>query len=324
MQLNKRAICLLSGGLDSALSAKIVKDMGVEVFGLYINTPFLQSKDVFKVAKDLEIPLFAKGVTKEYLDILKNPKYGFGQGANPCIDCHILFLRIAKEYMKETNCSFIVTGDVVGQRPMTQYKKVIEVIDREAEVSGCVLRPLSAKLLYETEAERAGIVDRNKLFDIKGRSRKAQISLAKRFGIDFYTSPAGGCILCDPAFSRRVKDALKHDELKLEYIPILKVGRHFRINGKKLVVGRNEFENGILLRNSSSWKIIEATSIPSPIGLFRGGDEIDIACSIVLSYSDFKGRDKWYVKVFESDRKSSTRFFYVPPLGKDEAKKYLI
>lgn len=217
MQKKAKGIVLYSGGLDSTLALHIMRRVGVEVIALVIRLPFLDIDEgsrayevIMKNVKKLNIKIRFVNILDDYLPLLKNPKYGFGSAVNPCIDCKILMLKIAKKVMEEEGADFIVTGDVVDERPFSQRRRVLSIVDREAGVEGLVLRPLSGKLLPPTVPEKAGLIRREDLLDIRGRSRKRQLELARNFGISSFLQPAGGCILTDPAFARRFNDMRKY------------------------------------------------------------------------------------------------------------------
>ena len=200
-----KAVVLFSGGLDSILALKLIQEQGIEVKGVNFKTPFFGLGEAFVIAKDLDIDLEIIDITEELLKILKNPKYGFGKNMNPCIDCHALMFKKAGEYMNKIGASFILSGEVLGERPMSQNRNSLSIIERESGLEGKILRPLSALLLTETIPEKGGLVDRNKLLDISGRSRKRQMKMADEMGIKDYPSPAGGCKLTEPSFSKRLR-----------------------------------------------------------------------------------------------------------------------
>ena len=250
--LNKKAIALLSGGLDSSLAIKIMLEQGVEIEALNFATPFCQctrhssgcKNEARKVAQQIGVQIKVVSLKDEYLDLVKNPPHGYGKNLNPCIDCRILLLKKAREYMPEIGASFVITGEVLGQRPMSQHRKALDMIERESGLEGLILRPLSAKLLPPTMPEKIGVVDREKLLKISGRSRKTQIELAREFSIIDYPCPAGGCLLTDKNFAAKMRDAMARSDIKAHDIPILKIGRHLRLTDEfKLIVGRNEVEN---------------------------------------------------------------------------------
>ena len=250
MSMNKRAVVMLSGGLDSTLAAKIMLDQGVELTGVYLSAPWgcCDKTKAMKVASALGIDFQVIKMTQEYIGVIRKPKYGYGSSMNPCIDCRIYMFDKVKELMARIDASFLVTGEVLGQRPMSQMRHSMSLIEGRAGLERRVVRPLSAKALPPTLPEEAGVVDREKLYGITGRSRKVQMELAQQFGILDYPNPAGGCLLTDQGFGRRVKDLFDHqEEIDLEDMELLRLGRHFRPGpAHKLIVGRNEQENATL------------------------------------------------------------------------------
>ncbi len=297
-----KAIALLSGGLDSTLAAKVVMEQGVELEALNFLTVFCTCTNrgetclaSQKAVENLGIPLRVFNVSEDYLNVVKLPKHGYGRNMNPCIDCRIFMLKKTKAYMEEMGASFIVTGEVLGQRPMSQRKDAMRLIEKEAGLEGIILRPLSAKVLPTTLPEREGWVDRGKLLNISGRSRKPQIELAKYFGIRDYPCPAGGCLLTDPGFAKRMKDLMLHNpDFSLNDVHLLKMGRHFRLSHLvKLIVGRNEEENQKIQTFAQGKDILlKVSSFPGPLSLLRGeyvqGD-IEKAAAITTYYSKAKG-----------------------------------
>lgn len=244
-----RAIALMSGGLDSSLAALLVKSQGVEVIGLHLASPFGCRTDVEKNAKAIGVSLLVKEKGAAYLDLVKSPQYGYGKNMNPCIDCRIFMFQMAEKIMHEELADFIVTGEVLGQRPMSQRKVALNLIDRESPLEGRILRPLSAKILPPTVPENAGWIDREKLLNVAGRGRKVQLELAESFGIEDFDSPGGGCLLTESSFTQKLRDFFDHEgteteELRLNQANLLRLGRHFRFPTKgKAIVGRNEMEN---------------------------------------------------------------------------------
>lgn len=300
-----KAIAMISGGLDSMLAAKIIKDMGIDVIGLYCAMPFsLRDRSAAgaggslmeKFAAQTGIDLRSLDITEDFLGVLKDPKFGYGSHLNPCIDCKILMFRKARELMAQWGASFLVSGEVVGQRPMSQQKRTMQQIDAGAQTAGLILRPLSAKLLDRTLAEKEGWVDREKLYDFNGRSRKPQTDLAVMMGIIEYHQPAGGCLLTDPRFSDRLADLMKRDKLDASNVALLRRGRHYRIgNAGRLIVGRDEQDNLAIERLAQAGDYVFSPSddIAGPTALGRGiASEQDIAlcCSIVSRYCDLNGR----------------------------------
>ena len=244
-----KALALLSGGLDSTLAVWLILKQGIEVIGVNFTTPFFSPKKAIESAKFLNIPLEIVDITDEYLNILKNPKYGYGKNLNPCIDCHAFMIRKTFELMKKYNADFIITGEVLGERPMSQNKNYLNIVAKYSGAEDYVLRPLSAKLLPPTKPEREKWVDREKLLDIQGRSRKRQLELAKEIGLENIPTPAGGCLLTEPIFSKKLLDLLKNKEdVTRRDLELLKIGRHFRLpSNVKVIVGRNKDENDKLL-----------------------------------------------------------------------------
>ena len=243
---------MISGGLDSTLAAKVLLEQGVELCGLYLSAPWgcCDKTKAMKVAQQLGIDFMVVKMTQEYIGVIRKPKYGYGSAMNPCVDCRIYMFEKAKELMAQIGATFLVTGEVLGQRPMSQMRGSMQLIEDRAGLNRRVLRPLSAKALPVTIPEETGLVDREKLHGITGRSRKPQMELAAQYGILDYPNPAGGCLLTDQGFGRRVKDLFDHQaEIDMEDMELLRFGRHFRAGAGeavKLIVGRNEQENATL------------------------------------------------------------------------------
>jgi tRNA U34 2-thiouridine synthase MnmA/TrmU len=253
-----RALGLTSGGLDSILSALILKNQGIQVAWINFETPFFSSNKARLAARMTGIPLAVKNITNVYVEMLKNPNCGYGGNMNPCLDCHALMLQIAGSIMKQERFDFLFTGEVLGQRPMSQTKPSLRYVEKNSGFPGYILRPLSAKLLAPTIPEQLGLVDRERLLDISGRGRKDQIKLAEDFGVTDYPAPAGGCLLTDVGFSRRLRDLLDHQEGCQERdFELLKYGRHFRLDDKhKVIVGRTKQDNKRILELSDPHKDI--------------------------------------------------------------------
>ncbi|AEA34494.1 thiamine biosynthesis protein [Hippea maritima] len=309
--LNKKCVALYSGGLDSLLAILIVKSLGVEVYPLFVQTPFY-NKEIDKLKEQLNksgLALETARDDKAYIEMLLNPRFGYGKNLNPCIDCKAFFYKKAKEYADKIGASFIITGEVLGQRPMSQRSyTVLRTIEKHAGLIDLVLRPLSAKCLKETIMEKEGIVDRDKLYCIQGRTRKAQFELAKTFGIEEFESPAGGCLLTDTQFSARLKEMLdKKDELNSPVaIELLKIGRHFRVDGFKFIVSRNAEETKFLTDNFSDLPQIRCLNSPGGVGVFLKEPHIETiitAAAILKRYSKkaqnliFKGSREFIIDV---------------------------
>jgi len=280
--MSLKAIALISGGLDSALAAKIIRLQGIDVIGIAFITPFVHPR-VGKLAGNIGIEINLIDISLEYLGLIKNPCFGFGKNLNPCIDCHIFMLKKAKEFMLEYKANFVITGEVLGQRPMSQNRVALRKIEKESGLEGLLIRPLSAKHLAWTIAEQKGWVDRDRLFDFSGRSRKPQLELAKQLDLEGFGQPAGGCLLTDPGFSRRLKDLLTYQqEFNLNDIELLKLGRHFRLSSQaKLILGRNQQENQRLISFFQDGSLLlEPMDIPGPVGILnpvRNTDSYDRA-----------------------------------------------
>lgn len=291
-----KAIGLLSGGLDSTLALKLILDQGIDVIALNFTSPFCTCNTchAIELSKKNKVPFKVINKGKEYFKILRNPKHGYGRGMNPCIDCRIFILKKAKKLMKRLGAKFIFTGEVLDQRPMSQHLKALNIIEKESGLEGLILRPLSAKLLPETIPEKKHWVNRKKLLRIKGRSRKEQIRLAKKIGVSEYPCPAGGCILTNKEYANKIRDLFKYfkkDDLK--QIRLLKIGRHFRLNKNKIIVGRNQEENKKLtkLKNKTDY-IFEVPDCGSPITILQNKktkEAIKLAAELTATYSDAKG-----------------------------------
>jgi len=267
-----KALLLFSGGLDSLIAAKLLQEQNIELFGLTFNSPFFGLEQAKESAKQIVLSLKIIDISKEQLKIVKKPKYGYGKNMNPCLDCHILMLKKAKEIMEKEGYAFVATGEVLGERPMSQNRRALNLVKKESGLNGYLLRPLSAKLLEPTIPEEKGWVDRDELLDIKGRSRKKQMELAEKFGLKEYPSPAGGCLLTDPQFSERLKKLLdKKPEASLNDIELLKYGRRFWENDNLIIVGRHkEDDENILDLAQEDDILIELKDYPGPTTLIRG------------------------------------------------------
>ncbi len=321
-----KAVALFSGGLDSILAVKFIQEQGIEVRGVNFKTPFFGLDKTFAAIKNLNINLEIINITQELLEILRNPKHGFGKNMNPCIDCHALMFKKAGEYMTKIGASFILSGEVLGERPMSQNRNSLNIIERESGFEGRILRPLSALLLTETIPEKKGLVDRTKLLDISGRSRKRQMELAAKIGIEDYPSPAGGCKLTEPAFSKRLRDLFSQKSFSLEEIELLKLGRHFRLSRDiKLVVGRNKEENEqLLIFFQDEDFLFKAKNLKGPVSLLKkrskvNNELIDKSCRITARYCDRNEEENEEVNInYYSKSKELVRTMKVKPLIEDE------
>jgi tRNA-specific 2-thiouridylase len=307
-----KAIALLSGGLDSTLAVLLLRRQGIDVTAVTFLTHFgCDITDSSSCSQDASLNALKYGfevklchLAEEFISIVKNPRYGHGKNMNPCIDCRILMLRKAKELMELTGADFVATGEVLGQRPMSQRRETLPMMDREAGLKGLVLRPLSAKLLKPTVPETNGIVDREGLCDFRGRTRKPQMALAEEFGLTEYPAPAGGCLLTDPAYSHRLRELLGHDaDPAMRDFHLLRVGRHFRLqSGLKAVVGRNKGENERIetLAEKGDY-LLRVENVGSPVTLLSGGacpEDIETAASFCARYSDARHLPEVKVTVY--------------------------
>jgi tRNA-uridine 2-sulfurtransferase len=286
-----KAIALFSGGLDSMLAAELIRRQNINVLCLTFTTPFFGPEKAQAAAKQINLPLLIEDITPQHLKMLKSPRYGYGKNMNPCIDCHILMLQEAGKKMVETGADFILTGEVLGQRPMSQGKQSLYVVAKNSGFPDYILRPLSAQLLEPIKAEREGKVDRSRLLSIQGRGRKEQIQMACDFGITDYAPPAGGCLLTDPMFSRRLRDLFSHqEEYEISDLDLLKYGRHFRANEQgKIIVGRNNFDNEQLHRLLTDDDLVFfMADFPGPYVVVPHGNValLPIAASLCVRYSD--------------------------------------
>ncbi len=324
MARTPKAIALISGGLDSTLALALVKRQGIAIKAINFYTGFcitetqrrkggradgtVPRNEALRAAADLEVDIEYVDVSGQpYLDMLVHPRYGYGANANPCVDCRIFMMRRARQILEEEGADFVFTGEVLGQRPKSQRRDTLRTIERESGLEGRLLRPLSAKLLEPTVPEREGLVDRERLESISGRSRQRQMELARELGIVDWPQPAGGCCyLTDESFARKFFDVLDAREVaggERRILPddvvLLSAGRHFRLSPRaKLVVGRSEVENALLERYAAGRARVEALGLSGPVALVEGEptwEERQLAAAIVARYG--KGKDLPVVEV---------------------------
>ncbi|MFC1703529.1 7-cyano-7-deazaguanine synthase [Candidatus Omnitrophota bacterium] len=318
-----KAVALFSGGLDSSVAAKLILDQGIEVAAVNFTSSVFTKKDssaaIRKSAQEIGIDVEIFDITEEFLQVVKSPEHGRGSNLNPCIDCKIFMLRRAKKYMQEIGASFVITGEVLGQRPMSQHRQALEIIERKSGLEGLLVRPLSAKLLPETIPEKNGWINREKLLSLNGRTRSQQLKLADEFGIDGYSTPSGGCLLTYEGYSKKLKDLMTHSQLQLHDLQLLKLGRHFRLTPTiKLIVGKDEKENNALLQAAQQGDVVfEPTTIPGPTAIARGegiGQEgnLQLACSIVARYCDSDNGDAISMNYYQIPQKEISHFSCVP------------
>jgi len=293
MEINRKAVALLSGGLDSILAIHLIKEQGIEIEAINFQTMFGCCKDdARRAAYDLGVGFTLLKVGDDYLKMVQKPKHGYGKGINPCVDCRGYMFDLAKAYMEKIGATFMISGEVVGQRPMSQKMSDFVTIEADTGLEGRIVRPLSAKLLPETWPEKQGILDRSKLCNIQGRSRKYLLELADKYGIKNPPDPSSGCALTSPAFAKKVRDIFKyHKDYKRWEFEILKMGRHFRLSAEtKLIVGRNHDENQYFeyLHPEGSTLLVPqnfAGSSALLVGV-RTPAILDQAGAIILRYAD--------------------------------------
>ena len=322
------ALGLCSGGLDSMLSGMLLRKQGIEVQWITFETPFFSSEKARQTSKTTGIPIIVNNITSIYLKMLLNPRCGYGKYMNPCMDCHALMFNLAGSMMKENGFDFLFSGEVLGQRPMSQNMNSLRYVEKQSGFDGYILRPLSAKRLPVTIPEQQGMVNRDLLLDISGRSRKPQIKLAKEFGIANYPSPAGGCLLTDKGYSSRLKDLFDLQDTYAEReLHLLKHGRHLRLNNTaKIIVGRTHKDNENIKKyyDPKLDTIIKVKNFPGPIALIPndGGKEVRVlAASICVGYSKAPEITPVEVSVTTPQRHEIVRVIGVPP---KQVKRFLI
>ncbi|MDH5680398.1 MAG: hypothetical protein OEZ36_02335 [Spirochaetota bacterium] len=328
-ELKHKAVALLSGGLDSTIATRLIQDMGVDITALNFHTVFCTCThkgckfESRQVANEFALPLKIMSVTKEFMDVVRKPKYGYGSAMNPCIDCRIFTFRKAKEYMEEIDASFVITGEILGQRPMSQTNRSMALIEKESGLEGRILRPLSVNKSKGLASDIQNMIDLDSLPNITGRSRKMQYELAEKLNIENFSCPSGGCLLTEKEFSRKLKDYFDHSqENDINQLKLLKTGRHFRISPEaKVIVCRDEKENQKLAHYKHAGTLMEPEE-KGPSALLVGSEasmtDFEIAGRIMGRYCkgneihiNCSGRDK----TFKLD---------VKPFVDEESKKYLI
>ena len=326
-----RALAMVSGGLDSILAAKLIKEQGIEVIGICFKSYFFDEENAKRMTKQIDIPLEVVDFSKEHFEMVRDPEHGWGKNMNPCIDCHSMMMRYSGELLEKFNADFIITGEVLNQRPMSQNRSALDVVKKQSGFSEKILRPLCAKNLKETQMEIDGLVDREKLLDIAGRNRKTQMELAEKWGIKDYPSPAGGCKLTEPNYSKRLNETLdRKEDVTEKDIHLLKYGRHFVTDNKiKIIVSRTGDEGEQikqLLTNEDTMFItcdFNGAMVIIPEGEKPTGDDLTFACRLAVRYS--KGRDEELVKV--KFGKVSTEFNEikeVTTMTQEELDKYIV
>lgn len=327
-----KALALLSGGLDSIIAVKVIQEMGIEVEALHFANPFHQSltealRKVRLLANELKVKLHIREFGEDFLRVIENPRYNYGKNMNPCVDCRIYQLKEGKKLMAEIGASFLITGEVLDQRPHSQRRDALDIVERDSGLRGFILRPLSAKHLRLTVPEEKGWVDRERLLDIKGRGRNQQIELARVYGLTDYPSPAGGCLLTCREYSDKVKDLIEYENgLSLRSVKLLQTGRHLRLTPQiKIIVGKNETEND-LLRQMASDKdsLLELADYQGPTTLYIGPPDdraLELAAAITAGYGKAPSGEQ--ARVFIT-RDFSQKTLAVIPMDRTAIQKHFI
>lgn len=323
-----RALGLCSGGLDSILSALVLRRQGIDVAWTTFETPFFSSAKARRASALTGISLKVEKITAIYMEMLKNPPCGYGQYMNPCLDCHALMFWLAGQRMTSEGFDFLFSGEVLGQRPMSQTKNSLRYVEKHSGFSGYILRPLSAKRLPETIPEQKGLVNRDLLLDITGRGRKQQMALAEEFGITDYPTPAGGCLLTDKGFSQRLKDLFSHQDTYTEAeLHLLRHGRHLRLSlTTKIIVGRTKKDNEQIVRyyNKKVDTIVKTKMYAGPTVLIPGGGDrasVPMAAGICAGYSKAPAGKKVAVVAVSPEGRNT---FSVKPIAPADIQDLLI
>jgi len=322
-----KALGLLSGGLDSSLAALALKRQGVDVTCIAFATPFFGAGRAQKAAEQMEIPLLVRDISDIHLEMVKNPRYGYGKNMNPCIDCHAMMFRLAGAIMAEEGFDFLFSGEVLGQRPMSQNLTALKTVAKHSGYPERILRPLSARLLPETPMEAEGLVDRERLLDIQGRSRKRQAALAEEWGLEDYPSSGGGCLLTEKSFSGRLRDLLTHHPGATPTdVELLKLGRQFRLSPEaKLTLGRNQADNQALNDLAREQDLLlRAADFSGPLGLVSGQPtpaDLERAGGIVATYG--KGQNEASIEILVQGR-DEPRSLTVVPMDREASRELQI
>lgn len=324
-----RALAMVSGGLDSILAARLIMNQGIEVIGICFKSAFFGPENAIRMAEQIGMELKVVDFSPEHLEMVKHPKHGYGKNMNPCIDCHAMMMNYAGKLMGELNADFIITGEVLNQRPMSQTKASLDIVKKESGFEDYILRPLCALNLPPTKMELEGLVDREKLMGISGRSRKVQMELAEKWGIKDYPSPAGGCRLTEPGYAKRLKDQLEHvKESSLDDVKILKTGRHIRFDeNTKIIATRNQEElNAITPLIRKDDYVFDTLDCPGCTVILRGDasrEALEFAAAVCARYSKEKDKDLVRVK-FKHPDQSSYEIIEIPPAKDENINKYFI
>lgn len=334
--MKRKAIALLSGGLDSILAVKMMLDLGIEVEALHFTSPFYiytekgsdGRSEAMRVAYKYNIPLKIMNERLDYIELLRNPVHGYGKGMNPCVDCRIYLFKQAKKYMLETGADFVFTGEVLGQRPMSQRRDTMRVVERESGLEGLLLRPLSARHFAPTIPEKEGWVDREKLLAIEGRSRAVQMQMAEDLDVNEYPPPAGGCLLTELSYIPKIRDIFDHsEEPTLRDFRLLKTGRQFRLAAHtKAIMGRNENDNNLLEQARQPGEAaLTWLDGNTPVAIIIGDQDVDLlrlSARILLRYTKAEPGAECRIELRQND--STQIFSVINDMGPEAVDKYLV
>jgi len=322
-----RGLCLLSGGLDSQLAVCVLREQGLHVEAVVFESPFFKIEAAKRAAEKLKVVLHIVPFTEDILSLVKHPPHGFGGALNPCIDCHARMIRRAGELMAQKGFDFVATGEVLNQRPMSQNRRSLGIVEQDSALGGRLLRPLSALLLEPSLPEKEGLVDRSRLLGLNGRSRKPQMELAAKFGLREYPSPAGGCLLTEQGFCRKVADLRDHEGLDdARLVGLLLSGRHFRLpGGAKCVAGRDARDNAGL---KQAWRegdvLLYTVDVPGPTVLLpkgASGPDVELAAGVCAGYGDHRGRTEVTVRILSGNGDEQRK---VRPLPKEQFSGWML
>lgn len=324
-----RALAMISGGLDSILAAKLIKEQGIDVIGICFKSYFFSEESAKRMTKQIDIPLVVVDFSKEHFELVKNPKHGRGKNMNPCIDCHSMMMNYAGELLEKYEADFIITGEVLNQRPMSQNRQALDIVKKESGFKDKILRPLCAKNLQPTEMELNGLVDREKLMGINGRSRKIQMALAEEWGIKEYPSPAGGCRLTEPGYALRLKDLLGYNETpNEEELSLLRFGRHFRTkDNNKIIVARTKDEGDAIKKHiNENYLNFHPTDFSGALVVMENegtAEDRELACRIAARYSKGKGEEQVKVRYGNCGQRHNHEMI-ISPIQDNELEVYLV
>ncbi|NMM61568.1 tRNA 4-thiouridine(8) synthase ThiI [Clostridium sp. P21] len=324
-----KALAMMSGGLDSVLAAKLIKDQGIEVIGICFKSYFFGPENAIRMAKQIDVPLEVVDFSEEHFEMVKNPKHGYGKNINPCIDCHALMMNYSGKMLEKYEADFIITGEVLNQRPMSQNKSSLDVVKKESGFSEKILRPLCAKNLAPTKMELEGLVNRENLMDISGRSRKVQMELAEKWEIKDYPSPAGGCKLTEPNYSKRLRDLLdKKENIVKNDLEVLRFGRHFRVSEKAKIISTRTAEEAQEIKQylSKNDMIFLAKNFNGSMVIILGEpneEDIEFAAKITGRYCKGKNEEKIEIK-YGYFKQPLDKCLEVKAATEEELSKYIL